>query len=100
MTGNLIVCIIFLTIGGALALNGLYNYIKSLVKTGEEYRVIPGMILFVVGIAFIVPSIVHWNDDKEFQTIECSEYKIEKTVSYSSKGQTDTTYTIHYKKIQ
>ena len=30
----------------------------------------------------------------------CSEYKIEKSVSYTSKGQTDTTYTIHYKKIQ
>ena len=100
MTGNLIVCIIFIMIGSALALNGLYNFIKSLVKTGEEYRIIPGMILLVIGMAFIVPAIVHWNDDKEFKTIECSEYKIEKSVSYTSKGQTDTTYMIHYKKIQ
>lgn len=46
---------------------------------------------------FIILSIVHWNDDKEYKVIECTSYKIEVITIQTNDSITEERYKIYYK---
>lgn len=96
MSGNLIACIIVLVLGIGMIGFVIYSAYRMIAKD-EDYMVIPAIIFSMIGLVFILSSITHWNDDKEYKTIDCSGYYIDTNVKYSKDGQVDTTYTIHYK---
>lgn len=96
MSGNLIGCIICLALGIGMVGFAIYSAYRMIAKD-EEYMVIPTILFSMFGLVFILSSAIHWNDDKEYKTIDCSVYYIDTNVKYSKNGQVDTTYTIHYK---
>ena len=96
MTANMIACISFLSVGILLALFAIYNIIRMFVEEDEEYRIIPVMLSTAVSFICIITPIIHWHDDDEYKTIECSEYKVETITTYSDT-ETSTTYKIYYK---
>lgn len=99
MTGNLIACIVILSLGLLAAGIAIYNFIKLVHNLDEDYRIIPATLFTIFSFIFILSSLVHWNDDKEFKTIKCKEYNVETVVNYS-RGSSDTTYIIYYKQKQ
>ena len=99
MTGNLIACIIILSFGVLAIGIVVYNAIKLILNSEEDYRMVPIILFGIFGSLFILSSLAHWNDDKEFRTIKCEEYSVETVVKYSN-GPSDTTYIIHYKRKQ
>jgi hypothetical protein len=96
MSGNLIGCIICLVLGIAMLGLAIYSAYRMIAKD-EEYMVIPLLFFGMIGLVVVLSSAIHWNDDKEYKTIDCSGYYIDTNVKYSKGGQADTTYTIHYK---
>ena len=96
MSGNLIASIICLVLGIAMLGYAIYSAYRMIAKD-EDYMVIPLLFFGMIGFVVVLSSAIHWNDDKEFKTIDCSGYYIDTNVKYSKDGQTDTTYTIHYK---
>ena len=96
MTGNMIACIIFLSVGIIGLAISVYCFVRMIVKN-EEYQFIPGMLFCVLGGVLVIASLAHWNDDEIYKKIECQEYRVEKHVTYSHYNSADTTYTIFYK---
>lgn len=96
MSGNLIACIIVLVLGIGMIGIVIYSAYRMIAKD-EEYMVIPAILFSMFGLFFVLSSVIHWDDDKEYKTIDCSGYYIDTNVKYSKDGQVDTTYTIHYK---
>lgn len=94
MTTNIIACIVVLIIGIVLLLIGIYQLILS---RKEELRALIGIPFLCVGIMFIILSIAHWNDDKEYKVIECTSYKIEVITIQTNDSITEEKYKIYYK---
>ena len=67
---------------------------KQHYKKDDDYYV-PIVLLIIFSLCFIIPSIIHWNDDSSYKIIECKEYHIETKINYSQT--IDTTYIIYYK---
>lgn len=99
MSGNLIACIICLILGIGMVGFAIYSGYRMIAKD-EDYMVIPASFFSMIGLVLVLVSVIHWNDDKEYKTIDCSGYYIDTNVKYSRNGQVDTIYTIHYINVQ
>jgi hypothetical protein len=82
-------------LGIGMVCYAIYSAYRMIAKD-EEYMIIPGVIFSMFGLVFILVSLIHWNDDEEYKSLDCTEYIIETNIKYSGE-QIDTTYTIRYK---